>query len=348
MKIDNIGEGQIIKNHRVLCEVLEIPFKNNTGSKNSQRNELARYCKFERKGQSYIIKEIYDTPLSKVENRGKSEGSRRNKGIYGKLIQTTILDYLISTKRLNTTITRNRLLESIGMVNVNFVFGSTNVPKISSFTNIHEKVVYDFYNLTRDNFLKKIDDELANLQKKSIITYRKVTIVNSDSYMREADDVELAIISECSDMVLEEMGFKEMQHVRISPKWSKFRDRVNKEVSGISDIKFFFLAYKIELNNEYINNETNLKENRNILNLEVLDRMKKSAQSRHENGFNSEKMGRYRLKKDYVDNIKKLSELLIDSKTYNLEHEVKEHYQQVEKERLEDIEVVESLDELLG
>lgn len=55
-------EVAIVKNYKVMCELLKE--EERTGnSKRSQQVEWKRYIDFERDGQRYIIKEIYDIPL---------------------------------------------------------------------------------------------------------------------------------------------------------------------------------------------------------------------------------------------------------------------------------------------
>lgn len=55
-------EIAIVKNYKVMCELLKEPEKSGA-SKRAQQVEWKRYIDFEREGQRYIIKEIYDIPL---------------------------------------------------------------------------------------------------------------------------------------------------------------------------------------------------------------------------------------------------------------------------------------------
>lgn len=52
----------IVKNYKVMCELLK-EFEKSGASKRAQQTEWKRYIDFEREGQRYIIKEIYDIPL---------------------------------------------------------------------------------------------------------------------------------------------------------------------------------------------------------------------------------------------------------------------------------------------
>lgn len=57
-------EVAIVKNYKIMCELLKEPEKEGN-SKRAQMKEWKRYFDFEREGQKYIIKEIYDIPLPK-------------------------------------------------------------------------------------------------------------------------------------------------------------------------------------------------------------------------------------------------------------------------------------------
>ena len=68
MNIDNLYEGQVIKNYRELCRLLNI--KVQTGSaKIAQIKELETYLSFERNKNSFKIIEIYKEKRIKEDNR---------------------------------------------------------------------------------------------------------------------------------------------------------------------------------------------------------------------------------------------------------------------------------------
>jgi hypothetical protein len=88
MKIDKLYVGQVFKNYKELCLVLDIEIKAGMNSKESQFKELSRHCEFEKVGHKIIIKKKYDTPLPKVDRRGRSAGSRSNSTKYEPLYIT--------------------------------------------------------------------------------------------------------------------------------------------------------------------------------------------------------------------------------------------------------------------
>lgn len=81
MNTSSLYIGQEIKNYKELCSILSIPEKR-TDSKAAQLKELQRYVNYERRGQKFIITDIYKTPLERDDNRI---------GIYTKCIEIVLL-----------------------------------------------------------------------------------------------------------------------------------------------------------------------------------------------------------------------------------------------------------------
>ena len=79
MRVENLHEGQIIKNYKELCELLEIESKNGGESKKSQLKDIERYIKYEKQGQKFIIIEIYDEPKEKIDKRVNNVGGNNLK-----------------------------------------------------------------------------------------------------------------------------------------------------------------------------------------------------------------------------------------------------------------------------
>lgn len=77
MKLENIKQGMIVKNYKEMCNLLgEKVMAGN--SKNSQLKEWERYFEYHKQGYSFIIDNIFETPLEKVKNN-------YHKGRFGEL-----------------------------------------------------------------------------------------------------------------------------------------------------------------------------------------------------------------------------------------------------------------------
>ena len=79
MRVENLHEGQVIKNYKELCKVLDVEPKAGGSSKKSQIKDIERYIKYEKQGQKFIIIKIYDNPKEKADKRSKNSGGNNLK-----------------------------------------------------------------------------------------------------------------------------------------------------------------------------------------------------------------------------------------------------------------------------
>lgn len=331
MNINNISEGQIFKNYKALCEELGELVK--TGkAKQLQLSDWERFFDYHKSGHNFIISKIYETPKEKVDGRGKSEGSRRS--IYGNATQLLITD-LLARSNGYVTISKNKLMVSIGMINVNYGECSQQVKKLAKYTDMNEKFIYDFYNINNNNFTSIIESALRNLEDKSIIMYSKITKVCEHGKFspRKATKFEETQILECEKETLDELGFENKSKVRVSNKWVIFKKEVQSKLNKVTDIKYYFSAYEITVNQKYIEQERNKlatllleqvvrDETLTNLNSTIIEHFINNSQERHENGFTSGKLAKIRLDENYIENMKQLASLLIDKKATRITNHV--------------------------
>jgi len=330
MKIEKLYAGQTFKNYKELCNEMGWEVKNGKNPKEAQFKELSRYCIFHKMGHKFHIEEVYDTPLPKVDNRGKNS-------IYGNLIQLLITDLLARCKG-HVSISRSRLMFSIGMVNCNYSECRELVQKLANYTEIDEKIIYDFYNTSTSSFKSLIETALNSLMDKRVIMFNKIIKVSDkDTYStRIATKEELELIMEIEKNTLEEMGYKEISAVRVSKDWRTFRLKTKHLLQERSDINFYYTAYDITINEKYIAEERddlmNLileqvkrQESKDELNQLIYANLLINAQNRHEkaSAFTSGKYSQFRKTETYVDNFETLTNLLIDLNSPNILHKLR-------------------------
>lgn len=84
-KIKELYVGQEFANYRKLCEFLGEKYKSGK-SKICQINDFKRYFSYEKIGNKFIIKELYNNPKRKIDNRGGGNNlghyKHPNLGIY--------------------------------------------------------------------------------------------------------------------------------------------------------------------------------------------------------------------------------------------------------------------------
>lgn len=353
MKIEKLYEGQSFKNYKELCTELGMEIKKSANSRNAQFKELERYCKFNKIGHKISIEEVFESPLEKIENRGANS-------IYGNLTQILITDLLAQCNG-HISISRSKLMFTIGMVNSNYSECRELIPKLAKYTEIDESFIYDFFNTSISSFRSIIETALKNLMDKRIIMYNTITKVSEKEKFttRNATEKELQLIMRIEKGILDEMGYSQISNVRVSKDWKKFRLKAKRLLNDQSDIEYYFTAYDITVNEKYIKEErkqlvdllleqVKRQESKIELNQIVYSNILINAEKRHENGFTSGKRAKTRLNIFYTENIRELADLLIDTKTPNIIYKIKNI--EVEKNilPLELIDEIEGLDELFG
>jgi hypothetical protein len=337
LKIEKLKAGQTFKNYKELCELLEMEVKKGN-SKKAHLSELSCYCNYSSVGHQIIIDEVFKEKREKVENRGKSEGSRRK--IYGNAIQLLIADLLAQCEG-HVSISRSRLMLRIGMTNSNYSECGESVKKLSKYTKVDEKVIYDFYNTSNSNFKNTVESALNSLMDKRVIMYSTVTKVceKGEYSTRTADQDEIDIIMDFEKDTLEKLGYKQMSTVRVSKDWKKFRSEVQKLLHEFSNIEYYYTAYDINVNEKYIEQERNelaellleevkRKEHKDELNSTVYENLITNAKKRRDKeldfwGESKRKMGSTRKSETYIEDIKRLANLLISKDTPSFMHELR-------------------------
>ncbi|WP_416731353.1 hypothetical protein [Fictibacillus sp. JL2B1089] len=270
MKVEKLKAGQTFKNYKALCEELEMEEKK-ANSKKAQLSELSCFCNYSNVGHQIIIHKVFKSKREKVDNRGKSAGSRNNNTVYSNIIQLMITDLLAQCNG-HISISRSRLQLMIGMTNKNYNELGDYLRKLSDCTLIPIHVLYDFYNTNNGNFKRRIESALNSLQNKATIIYTIVHKVKDkdSSTTRTADELDLEIIMECQRAILDEWNYSEMKDIPLKDR-KKFRRKVQDMLNELSNIEYYYKAYDITINKKYIEQERNKLQD---LVLEEVDRNK--------------------------------------------------------------------------
>lgn len=164
MNIDNISEGMEVKNYRELCRLLEE--KQTTGcSRRHQIEQWERYFSYEKKGQKFIIKNIYNEPLPDVS---------KIRSLYTGIIELLVMDFLSQTDNEEIFISRPKLYQKLGIASKKY---------FDYKREYHENPddeIYDTYAIQRiDSKLNDIlTSALESMAKRWLISYRYEYVVH--------------------------------------------------------------------------------------------------------------------------------------------------------------------------
>jgi len=285
MNINNLQEGQTIKNYKELCNILD--WKISAGdSKKAQLKDLNLYCTYHKEGNKFIIDTIYQQQKEKLDNRKNNKGSRAD---YINDIELRLLgEFLTKGKDNNLTIGKSILLRDIGLVNSNYSFCKKRQEKLANYLDIDKETIYDYYNNVDSMVVNNLERALKNLSNEKIIDLDTTTIIcknklitvnydhktiidefdeeietiipiaDTDVVYIEATEQEKDIILRIEGQVLDEMKVKRITDLFGMGKIKDYFKKCYKEIrKELKDFNYYFKAYKITYNYDRIVNKLN-------------------------------------------------------------------------------------------
>ena len=158
--------GMVVKNYKEMCRILNEQVCGGD-SKKAQLKEWARYFLWEKRGQKFIILDIYDEPLPK-------DDGRQNKNIYVQYIEVILMKIL--SKQKNTKepfyITTNQLWKLLGMINNNYK--NISLDDLNNMITDYEVTSFDmkkFYQRCNQRLREILFSSLNKLEDRALIKY---------------------------------------------------------------------------------------------------------------------------------------------------------------------------------
>lgn len=277
MKIENLKEGQIIKNYKELCTLLDIKVTSGNAKK-SQLKDLERFISYEKENYKFIIKEIYNQ--EKVKKIGI-----RNK--YIEEIQNILVEYLYREtrdKKGSIILSLGNFLEILGMVNNNYAVGNRHKKELSQVLDINLFGVYYFYMNTRNEFKSIIERSLNNLQSRRVLNWRKQLIIFKDtivalengnteiskSYVKATEEEEKRIL-DIEKNALEDLGLRNMKEVFLKNKTRAFQKEVKRNLP--IGWKYYYYSYDLTVGDVAVEIELkNILKDKKSLNDKIKER----------------------------------------------------------------------------
>ena len=272
MNLENL-ELKTYKNYKELCDALEWEVSSGN-TKKKQLRILSEICNYEKQGNKFIIKEIYENTEVHLDMRGKQDN---NTAPYVENIKLNIVGELL-TKGFNGkyVVGKGVLLRNIGLINTNYSYCKRRQNKLATYLEINKEIVNEYYNNVNSMLLGNLEKALKDLSNQKVIqynttllicknvitnvTYEHITrvdefdeeietikpIVQSDVIYVEATDEERTIILNVENNILKEMNEKRLTDVILKGKSKEYYSRCYKEIrKSIKDINFYFQAYNI-------------------------------------------------------------------------------------------------------
>jgi uncharacterized protein YqiB (DUF1249 family) len=300
MLLDSICNGLIVKNYKELCLLLNE--KEKTGeSKKSQIKDWERYFKYRKQGHKYIIEDVYEVPMEKLDKRNKG-----NNAIYIKYIETILL-YLLSQEVNQTLVcTKNYLMLKLGIVSKNYIdkYYRTLLVKNKEFK---QRDIDEFDGRAYRILDRILFSALNNLQRRCLLNWHQelhIKAINKETGKSEkwvADEDEIRNFTAIKYEVMKQMGFDEdkpekydsLRDIYFYHQTEKFyeilRDKLYDEFQWDETCIYYRLIYKKENIIDAIprTEKQLLQMQQKIeLNNKVVDAINQNAETHHANLLN--------------------------------------------------------------
>lgn len=252
LNIKNIKKGDIFKKYADLCEALEEAPKKGGRSKELHLLDMNRFFAYEKKGHSFIIKEIYKNPISKKDNL-------RNLATYIQPMELYLLQ-LLKNRGSKISISTTALAHHLQMIDSNFSELYNNKQDICISLGVELFHIYDFMDTTTSAYKNAIKTILRRLEKKNAIMYKETYMVSTldeqgkISSVSEATDYQLDEIIRIKRETMLKYG-NTMQEIFSSGKVQDYYQEVNMNLELSLGIKNCYKAYMIHSPNNYLEEE---------------------------------------------------------------------------------------------
>lgn len=272
MKTENLISGQVFKNYKELCSVLEIEVKSGN-TKIAQLKELERHCSYHKEGNKFVIDEIYNEVKEKVDNRKivKDTDKRRNgnNNERAKAIRYLLVNLLNNYKSDYGTVgfSKYQLLKKLNLINVNYKTAKGNREEYATSLEVPEVAIDECIDLVDNYSINAIKKAIDTLRRNSTLLYRySYTYVTNNDEIIHCSKVEEKTILLAEKLVMEQMNIRSKSKIYEFGRWEEFKRKVkyllnnNKDNKLLMtlDVKYYYNSFhftfdktciEIELNN---------------------------------------------------------------------------------------------------
>lgn len=332
MKIENLKVGQVVKNYKELCTILEI--KTTTGTaKISQFKELDRYCTYHKDGNKIIIDKIFQEVQPKMDNRVNNKGGNNVK--YADDIEYLILSLLNKfkiSKSERVGFSKNLLFSHCGLINENYRIIKGNTLRFSQLIDMPVQTINECFDYTNNRMLKTLQSALNRMQRQALITwsngYNMVLKDNLGKEYLEVATIEAEkIIMSIERNIMLEMGYSNKRLIFTAGQWNSFKEQATKQLKELyPNLSYYYDNISFNFNNKDIKKalkeyeEQDQKQVKQSVNNKfsksldgTIDRRHKKAKENTPWGNSIETIENYRKSNEYPAEQKKLKNTLVNN-----------------------------------
>jgi hypothetical protein len=356
IKVDeNLCDGLIIKNYKELSILLGEEIKAGK-SKQLQLDNWKRYFDFEKEGQKIIITRVFNKPVEKINNKGKSEGSRGNNAIYVKYIETLLLHMLSQEEGQTLVCTKNYLMVALGITNRRYTDKHTRkmLVKSNAFKEyeinefdrrayqILDRILFSALNSLQSRFLLNWKQEL-HYEKINEVTGKSQEYIATEDEERRYTAIKYEVLKDMGEVEGKPEKYDQLRDIYFYNKADEFYDMLRDKLYDEFGWDKTYIMYRIIFTRSNVIDAIPRTENQLQEKLELNDKvvtaLNNNAESRYNNlltkfqneydelciinGCDFDTMGydcikAYRPPKNYVDRQQMIAEELVRIKNKSI------------------------------
>lgn len=257
MDLTKLEVGLKIKNYKALCELLGVKPKAGGDSKKAHLKEMGRYFKYYKQGNAFVITEIYNQVLDKID--GRSSGGN---AIFKDDTITTMLKLILAKSKGNMVmyVPKHVLHEQLSLVNGYYhdLRQRKNARLLYNVTKADTVLSKHFFSKVDESCESVVKTGLNKLKKQGFIEWSetrvKVIVDNqkdgSQSVRHIAcTDEEVSAILEVEKAVCNQLGYANTYEVSQASETAKdrFYKKVQYMLNTVYEIKYTYSykSYKI-------------------------------------------------------------------------------------------------------
>ena len=356
MKLDNLEVGQVVKNYKELCGLLDIEPKTGNAKK-YQLIDIERHLKYEKQGHKFVIVELLLAPEEK-----KGKGGSNNTLPFIDEMELLVIDLLFDSDEV-LIISNSKLLKELWIVNKHYHSFMDKKEELAKKLNMTVDFVYDYYDVTNSTFKSAIDTVMKRLSNKKLIIHEKIMMVEkvrtgvrvissgvpaaSDLFdydaetnkvsrkiikletdFRPANDNERhSILKIENDILLNDFNTNNIQDVFLKGKINEYYIKLNDRLWKELNIKRAYIANRITINHQALHKEVDRQINKLMYldtvmqcSLKLMKRLNENSIKRHHDSFFKKDSVKniMRRNENYIKNNFTLTDNLIDGRTIEI------------------------------
>lgn len=222
--------------------------------------------------------------------------------------------------------TKNELIESIGMVNGNYKYCSSNIYSFSKYIGIPADIVREWFRFTNKMLERSIKTSIERLTKDSKIKCKEITVVSLDEGSKQVkymlspeEEIEL---KKLENNIIIDMGLNNKKEVYATGRWKEFNGvfrSILMDMLGIIDI---YQAYQFDLLIEVENKDTKeIDTMKTEMNDSLSEKINTNAKNRYKRA--EKKSDETRFYENYIEENKRLTDVLINLSSPNIIQDIK-------------------------